>query len=144
MARKVIALRYTDAPVIDEQDSAVDAIIPGHLVELVPTGGVRRNTDDDAQVARIFALEREELGRDIDEPYAIGDKVKVGYFHQGQFVYALLASGQNIARGQYLSGAPTPDFGTLVDGAASVAVAMALEAVDNSTGVNPRIRVVVV
>jgi hypothetical protein len=142
MARRVIALMYTGAPVINEEETALEAITPGHLLELTTTG-VKKNADDAANVAPAFALEREELGKDIDTAYAVGDYVKVGTFSPGQRVYAFLASGQNVAKGAYLTGNTTGEL-TATGVAAGIRLARALESVDNSAGANPRIRVEIV
>ena len=128
MARTVIALR--GMPVIDEQEKALEALTPGHLVELTSTG-VQKNTDDAANVAAAFVLERDESGQGIDVAYAIGDKVKVGVFRPGDRVYAFLASGQNVAKGAYLTG-NTAGLLTATGVAAGVRIARALEAKDTS------------
>jgi hypothetical protein len=144
MARNVIALMGT--PVINEEPSAIEALIPGHLVELTSTGGVQKCTDDAANVAPSFVLERDELGTGIDTAYAIGDKVKVGTFKPGDRVYAFLASGQNVAIGAYLTSNATGLL-TAASVAAGVRCARALEAV-NTSGSAPvagtRIRVEIV
>lgn len=140
MARRVIAL-LGGPPVVDEQEAALGAITPGHLLELAPTG-VQKNTAAAANVAPMFALERDELGKDIDEAYAIGDYVKTGVFHPGQRVYAFLASGQNVAKGAYLT---TNNAGLLTAAGVTAAlrIAQALEAVDASAA-DARIRVQIV
>lgn len=139
MARRIIAL--LGCPEVDEQESALEALTPGHLLELTSTG-VQKNTDDAANVAAAFALERDELGKDIDQPYAIGDKVKVGVFHKGQRVNAFLASGQNVAKGAYLTGTTTGLL-TATGVTASLRTARALDAV-NSVADTTRIRVEIV
>lgn len=140
MARRVIILKGD--PVIHEDEVAVSAITPGHLLELTPTG-VQPNSDDAANVVPAFALERDEVGRDIDQPYAVGDVVKVGVFSAGHRAYAFLASGQNVAKGAYLTGNTAGEL-TSASVSATVRTARALEAVDNSAGANPRIRVEIV
>jgi hypothetical protein len=139
MARRKIVLKGD--PIVNEDDAALEAITPGHLIEITSTG-VQKNTDDAANVAAAFALERDELGKDIDVAYAIGDVVKVATFKPGERAYAFLASGQNVAKGAYLTGTTT---GLLTAGSvsASVRLARALEAV-NSTNDATRIRVEIV
>lgn len=143
MARSVIALKGD--PIINEEDKALEALTPGHLVELTSTG-VQKNTDDAANVAAAFALERDEIGKGIDVAYAINDYVKVGVFRPGSHVYAFLASGQNVAKGAYLTGTTTGLF-TATGVTASVRIARALEAV-NTSGSAPvagtRIRIEIV
>lgn len=144
MARNVIALMGS-LPVINEEESALEALTPGHLVELTSTG-VQKNTDDAANVAPAFVLERDELNGGIDTAYAIGDKVKVGTFRPGDRVYAFLASGQNVAKGAYLTG-NTAGLLTATGVAAGVRLARALEAKDTSGSApvaGTRIRVEVV
>jgi allophanate hydrolase subunit 2 len=139
MARRVIALKGD--PIVNEDEVALAAFTPGHLLELTSTG-VQKNTDDAANVATNFALERDEVGRDIDVDYATGDVVKVGAFAPGMRVYAFLASGQNVAKGAYLTGTTTGLL-TATGVTAGVRLARALEAV-NSTNDATRIRVEVV
>lgn len=121
-------------PVYNEDGAAAEAITPGHLVKGVTS--IAKQTATTGQLNPSFALERDEMGRDIDEVYAIGDTVKVGTFHPGQHVLALIASGQNIAADAQLESAGD---GTLRALASGVAIARALEAV-NATATS-RLRV---
>ena len=142
MARRVIALMGT--PIITEDAAAAAAITPGHLVELTSSGTVQKNTDDAANVAPDFALERDELGKDIDTAYAADDYVKVGHFCPGQRVYAWIASGANITKGAYLTG-DTAGRLTATSVSATVRLAQALESVNNTAGPgDARIRVQIV
>jgi len=129
MAKRVIAL--LGEPLYNEDAAAAEAITPGHLVTLNGSGLVIKHATAAAACARRFALERDEMGKDIDTAYASGDRVKVGSFHQGQRVNAIIASGQNIAITGLLESAGN---GTLRVLAAGVALARALEAVNNSAG----------
>ena len=129
MARKNIAL-LGQPPIINEDEVAVEALIPGHLVMLTATG-LQKNTANAANVAAAFALERDELGNNVDVAYAIGDYVKAGTFFPGQRVYAWLASGDNVAKGDYLTG----DNAGLLSAtgvSAQLRLARAVEAVDTS------------
>lgn len=139
MARRVIAL--LGQPLIDEDLAATGAITPGHLVDFSGTG-VAKHASAGGIAARTFALERDELGNDIDVAYAIGDTVKVGSFHQGQRVYTFIASGENIAKGNFLE---SDGAGRLRIYSSGVRLARALEAVNNSAGPgDARIRVEIV
>lgn len=110
MAR-VIVLQggLAGGPRENEQYPASEAITPGHLIEPVPTGPTagewRKHATAAGNNARIFALERGEMGLGIDTPYAIGDYVKAGYFSKGMRVNALIASGQNLKRGNLVESA---------------------------------------
>lgn len=136
--RNVIAL--FGPPIFNEDDKAAAEIIPGMLVGWDANGDLVPHSDAGAPAtARNFALERDEMGMGIDDPYAIGDQVKVGAFHQGQRVYAWLASGQNVSKGDELD---SDGQGMLVAGTAAP-VGRALEDTDASDG-DTRIRVEVI
>jgi len=129
-------------------EAAVEAITPGALVDLAATGYENHGTAGGlAQPA--FALEQAEMNAGqnqtphvltIDDPYAIGDLMKVGVGSPGSTFYALLASGQNVAKGAELDSAGD---GTLTAGTTAPPV-RAIEAVDNSAGDANRIRVEVI
>jgi len=122
MARRVIAL--LGDPIMNEDGAATAAITPGMLVEGVTS--VAPHSTAAGIARRTFALERDEMGKDIDDAYAIGDYVKVGSFSPGQRVNALVASGQDISAGEFLESAGD---GTLRAYAAGVRLGVALEAV---------------
>lgn len=120
-------------------------ITPGMLVERA-AGGVRRHSVSGGEGGGggpSFALENRMIGGSIADAYAVGSQVTYGVFTLGSHVYALLATGQNVAEGAVLVSdgagalrAPAPGVGTYEH-----VVAVAVEAVDNSGGANPRIRV---
>lgn len=125
-------------PVYNEDGAASAAVTPGMLVSGITSIAPYATAAGNA--ARAFALDRPEMGKTIDDVYAIGDTVKVGVFHQGEHVLALIAAGQNIAADARLEAGATA--GTLRVFAAGVVLARALEAVDNTAGPgNARIRV---
>lgn len=99
MASKVISLR--GEPIIDEQNTASEAITPGHLIE-INSGQWRKHASSGGAAAAIFALERDEIGKEITVAYAANDYVKAGYFAPGDRVNALIPSGQNVAEGAEL------------------------------------------
>lgn len=129
MARRVITL--LGRPVQNEDGVAGEAgIVPGMLVSGVTT--ILLNDADPN--ARTVALERDELGDDIDEPYGVGDVVKVGSFSPGQRFYGWLASGGNVAAGSYLEPGTN---GLLVAASSGTIIGRALEAVNTDTAVSP-------
>jgi len=131
MARRVIALM--GVPYYNEDGVAGETgIKPGHLVSGVTT--ILLNDGDPC--SRTFACERDELGDDIDEAYALDDVVKVGSFTPGQRVYAWLASGQNVAAGAFLEPATN---GLLTAYSSGVRIGRTLEAV-NATSGDARVR----
>ena len=100
MARRCIKLK--GQPQQSEEYAASVAITPGMLLEVESAGTIKPHSSADAAASPIFALEREEMGKDIDTAYAIGDTVKSGHFHPGCRVNALVPSGQKLARGAYV------------------------------------------
>lgn len=130
MARNVILLKNQPQCSIEENDVADEAIIPGHLLKITATG-VAKNTANADDVVRRVALERDELGKGIDTAYAIGDCVKTATLVPGNHAYLFLASGQNAAKGDYLTG-DNAGLLTKTGVADGVRLFQALESVDTS------------
>lgn len=121
MAKRVIAL--LGQPIVNEDGEATAAITPGMLVQGVSE--VAPHASAGGASAATFALERNELGDDIDVAYAIGDTVKIGSFPKGSRVNALMASGVSTTEGTtYLESAGD---GTLRAYTSGVRLARALE-----------------
>src|SRR4051812_32685059 len=137
MAKRTIKL--LGEPIQNEDDKAAAAITPGMIVTFDGAGNLIPHATAGGQAARAFAMEREGMGGDIDDVYAIGDTVKVGAFYQGCRVNALIANTVNVAKGNFLEVGATA--GTLRLFATGVVVARALESVNNTSGANARLRV---
>ena len=103
MAKRTIKL--LGEPIQNEDDLAAEAITPGHLVTFNSSGDLIKHNSAGGICARAFAMEREEMGQDIDVDYAVDDTVKVGVFPPGTRVNAFIASGQNIQKGELLESA---------------------------------------
>lgn len=104
--KRSIVLRGT--PTVNEEGAASEAIKPGYLVKGVTSIAKQTGT---GWVPKAVALERDELGRGIDDTYrsyagaaayAIGDQVKVGVFRSGDEATMYVASGANISADDYL------------------------------------------
>lgn len=106
--------------------TAKAAITPGHMVERVNTAGVwqwqKHATAGGATNA--IATEQNMLNLGVDSAYAAGDLVEVSELAGGSYVWALIASGQNIAYGNKLESAGD---GTLRILASGVALFQAVE-----------------
>jgi len=129
----------------DEQHEAIGltaVITPGMLVERA-AGGVRRHSTAGGGAIPSVAVEDRQIGGGIDDDYAVGSQVTFGVFSLGSHVYALLASGQNVAEGIQLvsDGAGSLKIAAPAVGAYDQVVARSLEAVNNTGGTTPRIRV---
>lgn len=104
-------------PVVTEEGAASETIKPGYLVKGVGTVAKQTGT---GWVPRTLALERDELGRGIDDThqgistgaasYASGDRVKVGAFAGGMEATGFVASGQNISEDDFLESAGDGTF----------------------------------
>ena len=93
-------------PMIEvEEYVASAAITPGMLVELHDDSGtikVRPNASATEFQAKTVALEHIALNKTVDDAYAIGDLVKVGYMGCGSVFWGLIPSGQNISGAELL------------------------------------------
>lgn len=132
MARRVI--RLMGHPQVTEEGAADEAITPGHLVDGVTVIGRHAVANGPGCT---FALERDEIGQDIDQAYASGDTVKLGHFAGGTRVYTFLASGESVAADAWLG---SNGDGTLKAWASGPYTGRALEAVNAASG-DTRIRV---
>jgi len=86
---------------VQKEALASGSITPGHLLEqtnaAVDTVKVHATAGDFAQKA--FAVEDDLQGNTIDDVYTVGERVLYKVFRPGDEVYALLANGQNISKG---------------------------------------------
>jgi hypothetical protein len=139
MAKLTVVLLGMDSVIQNEDDKAAAAITPGMLVAYDASGNVVPHATAGGNAARMFALEREEAGGDMNAVYAIGDTVKIGYCPPGVRVNALIGV-VNATKGALLESDGTGKLRLL---AAGVAVAQALEALNNAAGV-ARLRVQVI
>ena len=136
MAKNTIKLKkYSD---VIEEFVANAAITPGHLVELMSTGKVKKHATAGGNVAPImFALEDSMQGYGIDDDYDALDPAQIWLPHPGDEVYAILADDNDVAIGDLLESAGD---GTLrkhgVDSTGAyylrAIVAVAIEAVDTT------------
>jgi hypothetical protein len=120
---------------------AGQSILPGMLVD--------RNSSSNATVHGVaggvaappcFAMEQELQGLGITDLLPVGERCQFWYPVAGDEVYAILASGQNVAIGAPLESAGNGKLRALSSG---VAIASAREAVNASASLSPdkRIRV---
>ncbi|MGE0366942.1 MAG: hypothetical protein AB7Q00_14540 [Phycisphaerales bacterium] len=107
-------------------------IKPGMLLERTSAGTVRPNTTMGAKTPALFAREFDLGGNSIDDVYENADTVLFVHAQPGDQIYAFLAQGEDTVIGTMLqcngAGALEP-----VD-SDGIAVAVAVEALDNSPG----------
>lgn len=136
---------------------AAGTITPGHLIAVDSNGKYAVHGTAKGAAAPIFADIRDYEGKGIDDNYSANDFVQGEIVTSGAEVNALVAaSASAIAKGDLLESAGdgtlrkrtadsqsgTTPFAVTVGG---VAIAVALEAVDNSAGATPvRIRALII
>lgn len=137
-APKTVLLRGSPA---GREGVAGAAITPGMFIALQSDG--KYDPAAAGAPSSLVAREYELTGKGIDDAYADTDNLLYWACKPGDQVYALLVVGGNVAAGALLEVSATAGvLGALNSG---VAVARALEAVDNSGGATPaRIRVEVI
>lgn len=117
------------------------AITPGHLIVFSGATNVIVHASA-AGVARVaFALENDLVGGAIGDAYDTGDTVQYGVFSPGAEIYALLAHGENISKGDALASAGDGTLQAHTGDASHSVVAFAMEALNNTTGAAARITV---
>lgn len=125
--------------------TALGTITPGMLVERATTGGnfgVQAHSTAGGPANTQFANEYALTGRTIDDDYSTDDQVIFNSYGPGAGIYALLATANDITAGDLL--ASNGDGALKAAGLDEVAVAQALEDLNNTSGSNSRIRVEVI
>lgn len=127
---------------VQHEATALGTITPGMLVERA-AGGVQAHSSAGDVANTSFANEYALTGGTIDRDYLEDDQVVFTSYNPGSGVYAWVADDVNAAEGDLLASAGDGTLAVAADD--EVAVAQALEAVDNSAGGAPaRIRVEVI
>lgn len=126
-----------------EEYRAGGAIMPGHLIKKTSTGTVVVHSTAAGYAQRLFALEMDLVGRNIDTAYAADELVTTQAAAPNDVIYGWLAAGVNAPNGITLVSNGDGAM-KLVTGSEKEPVAYADETVDNSAGgsaVRIRIRV---
>lgn len=92
------------------EDRCNAAITPGWLVEFAANDRLQAHSTSGGKAATMFALEASYIGNGATTAYISGDRVPYADCAPGVVVWAHLASGQNVARGDYLSSQGTGRF----------------------------------
>lgn len=116
-------------PSVQREAIASATIKPGMLIQRHGSAGeVRPHAQAGGIAAAMFAVENEAVGRGIGDDYSDDDQVIFREFAEGAYVYAWLASGQNVAENALLTS--NADGRLKVAGNTDFVVARAREAVD--------------
>lgn len=130
-----------NAPIKTLEALASEALLPGHIVEYISTGKFQKNDRaGDKYVGKLVTLQKEYDGQGINAgdhgtySYAVDDQVVAGFFAPGsEVVLRVPASASAIVIGDHLE---TVAGGTVqkLAAAGNIPFAVALEALDNSSG----------
>lgn len=135
-----LTVKLLGEPIQNEDDKAAEAITPGHLLTHDSNGDLIKHATAAGYASRLFAMEREEMGDDMNVAYAAGDTVKAGAFHQGCRINALVDSGVTAVKGvTYLESAGN---GTLRAWTNGERIAKALEAITATATSRLRVEIV--
>jgi len=110
------------------EKNAAEALYPGRMIELDSNDEVQMHSSAAGVAVPMFAIEDALQGNGIDDQYASGDPVQTWIPNRGDEVYAILADGENVSIGDFLSSAG--DGG--LQGGTTEPVGVALEALDLS------------
>lgn len=126
---------------VRDERVAGGTITPGDLVILNSSGQLIRNATAAIAVVPRFAVENDLVGKSITDDYVVNDYVQSEILRSGNEVYAFVAAAASaIVVGNRLEADASGGLRILASG---VALAVALEAVDNSGGASrARIKVV--
>lgn len=100
--------------------AAIEALTPGHLLELHDDSGVAKwgvhDSKDAATNGFVVALDQIELNKGVDDAYAAGDLVKAYHARSGERAWVLIGSGVNTVAGTILQSAGNGQFEALGSG----------------------------
>ena len=85
-----------------EEYGAAAAITPGMLIELASASTVQAHGNAGKNALPMFALENELEGGTVNDVYATDDKVQCWVPGRGDFVWGILADGENVSVGDFL------------------------------------------
>lgn len=123
----------------DVYESVGSGVIkPGHLLKIQNNGKVAVHGTAAGAAQALFAKEQDYLGKTIADAYADGDQITYYAARSGDKVQAWLKTGVNAAIGAFLE---SDGAGGLQLVSAGFPVAVALEALNNATGSQARIKV---
>jgi hypothetical protein len=124
-----------------EEAVAAAAITPGQLIKLDIEGKVKIHESTGGYAEKAFALEDALQGHTIDDAYSSGNVVGYVVALPGDVVYAWLAAGENVMKGDQLHSNGDGHLGRV--SGSEIPLAVALEACDlsDSAAENTRIRV---
>lgn len=89
-------------PTAIREDRCNEALTPGHFVEFNANDRLQKHSTSGGYAARTIALETDYQGGSVTTAYISGDRVVYADCAPGMIVWAHLASGQNVARGDNL------------------------------------------
>jgi hypothetical protein len=114
--------------------AASEAVTPGMLVERFSSAGTpkfRKHSTAGGKATASIATDMNMLNKGVDDVCAVGDLIEVSIGDKGSNWWMLLASGENVAAGDFLE---SKGDGTLRKFVAGVALFQSLEDKNNTAG----------
>lgn len=87
----------------EEYTATAATLLPGSLVEMTSAGLVQAHSNADYPILPMFAIEDELQGGGVDDLYAASSKVQVWVPQRGEQVWGVLADGESVVVGDFLS-----------------------------------------
>jgi hypothetical protein len=137
MAYKTIAVKGD--PVRLEIKATAATLYPGYLLERTSAGLVKAHSNAGQNAQKLFALEDDLQGKEINDAYSASARIQCGIFRSGDQVYAVLKDGENVSIGDFLESAGTGELQKHTASSAGAVeypeaiVGVAVEALDLST-----------
>jgi hypothetical protein len=137
---------------VQKEGTAGAALSPGHLVMIATSsaGGplitYSKHATAKAAAARNYVRERDWIGRDTSEVIPTGDRIEIVCARPGDEVYARIATGVEIATPGVMlesagDGTLRPVTAASEGVLAGIPIAVSMEAVDNTDGDVPFVRI---
>lgn len=85
-----------------KEREAAGTIKPGHLIQIGSGDTVVVHAVSGGNAMKLFAVEGDIVGDDIDHTYLTGENVRFHAARSGDEIYAFLADGESVTRGDFL------------------------------------------
>jgi hypothetical protein len=109
-------IKLKGEPIQEEQHAAGEELTPGQLLTINTAGAWIKHATAGGPVPCTIAHEREEMGKTIDDTYAVGDYVKAATYAAGMRFLGWIASGQNLQDGSIVESAGNGTFRVYASG----------------------------
>jgi len=124
---------------IRKEGEASGTITPGMLVEFGGSNDLQAHSTAAGIGRKAFAVENDLIGRGIDDDYSAGEVVQYIIPEPGGEVYALLAGGETVSKGDALVSAGDGTLAAMGSGEEAGLIGFAMEDLANSASLPARL-----